>query len=210
MIDPEKLALQQKFAADKKPSMKRRDESHDYTARRMYMITIEVEGRRPLFGQVVGNPFADKRSADAPHIVLSELGQAVQAEWVGISHYYPQIEVLAIQMMPDHLHGILFVREALPVHLGQVIAGFKAGCRREQKKLEAAKPPRTEKPMAQSVIATSEGAEGDRSGSFGGVSSEVPSFPYATVSPSLPSLQSSHYPPYQFSTFTSQLSPVLR
>lgn len=39
-------------------------------------------------------------------------------------------------MMPDHMHGILFVQAPLPVHLGQVISGFKAGCRKAQKALE--------------------------------------------------------------------------
>ena len=41
--------------APKKPSMKRRMEGHDYTDRQMYMITMVVDGRRPLFGSVVGN-----------------------------------------------------------------------------------------------------------------------------------------------------------
>ena len=49
-----------------------------------------------------------------------------------------QIEVKALQMMPDHLHGILFVREQLPVHLGQVISGFKAGCRKAMRRQTAA------------------------------------------------------------------------
>lgn len=30
--------------------------------------------------------------------------------------------------MPDHLHGLLFVREEMEEHLGQVVSGFKAGC----------------------------------------------------------------------------------
>ena len=34
-------------------------------------------------------------------------------------------------MMPDHLHFIIYVRKPLPVHLGKVIAGFKAGCNRD-------------------------------------------------------------------------------
>ena len=59
--------------------------------------------------------------------------------------------------MPDHLHGILFVKERLPVHLGQVISGFKAGCRKAQRALAAgeaaageaaAEPLRTEKGAA--------------------------------------------------------------
>jgi len=118
--------------------MKRRDAHHDYTERRMYMVTLEVEGRRPVFGHLVGDAFAERGSLHEPRIELSELGKAVQSEWLGIHRHYPQIEVKAVQMMPDHLHGILFVREKLPVHLGQVISGFKAGCRKAQRALAAA------------------------------------------------------------------------
>ena len=128
-----------KYAGEKKASMKRRDLHHDYTSRRMYMVTLEVEGRRPIFGHLVGDAFAQRGSSDEPRIELSALGKAVQTEWLNIHLHYPQIEVMAIQMMPDHLHGILFVREPLPVHLGQVISGFKTGCRRAQKAMEAAR-----------------------------------------------------------------------
>lgn len=134
----EQIAEKKKHAGEKKTSMKRRDDYHDYTERRMYMITLEVEGRRPLFGKIVGDAFAPQGSKDEPRIELTELGKAVQSEWLGIHGYYPQIEVKAVQMMPDHMHGILFVRDRLPVHLGQVISGFKAGCRRVEKALIAA------------------------------------------------------------------------
>ena len=134
----EQIEARKKFAGEKKASMKRRDDHHDYTERRMYMITLEVEGRRPLFGRPVGNPFAKPGATDAPRIELTELGKAVQSEWLGIHRYYPQIEVRAVQMMPDHMHGILFVTAPLPVHLGQVITGFKAGCRKAQRAIAAA------------------------------------------------------------------------
>jgi hypothetical protein len=112
----------------------------------MYMVTLEVEGRRPVFGRLIGDAFAPKGSKEEPRIELTKLGQAVQNEWMGIHDYYPQIEVMAVQMMPDHMHGILFVRERLPVHLGQVISGFKAGCRKAEKALiAAAEPQPTEK-----------------------------------------------------------------
>ena len=157
----EQLTARRLFAGEKQPSMKRRDERHDYTERRMYMITMEVEGRRPVFGRLVGDAFAPAGSADEPRIELSELGKAVQSEWMGIHAHYPQIEVKAIQMMPDHLHGILFVREPLPLHLGQVISGFKAGCRRAERALAgaaAAKPQPTEKgaPVGESQAPTGE------------------------------------------------------
>ena len=44
----EQLIAKKKYAGEKKASMKRRDDHHDYTERRMYMITLEVEGRRPV------------------------------------------------------------------------------------------------------------------------------------------------------------------
>ena len=75
--------------------MKRRDDHHDYTERRMYMITLEVEGRRPVFGHLVGDAFALAGSANEPRIELSQLGEAVQSEWMRIHGYYPQIEVVA-------------------------------------------------------------------------------------------------------------------
>ena len=93
----EEFAARKKFAGEKKASMKRRDLHHDYTERRMYMITLETEGRMPLFGHLEGNPFAERGTNDEPHIVLSPLGQAVENEWMGIHGYYPQIEVKAVQ-----------------------------------------------------------------------------------------------------------------
>ena len=157
-MNEEQIARKKRYAGEKRVSMKRRDDHHDYTERRMYMITLEVEGRRPLFGRLVGSPFAERGGNDEPRIELTELGKAVQSEWMGIHGYYPQIEVKAVQMMPDHMHGILFVTAPLPVHLGQVISGFKAGCRKAQKALEAAaaepQPTEKEAPSASSLQAS--------------------------------------------------------
>lgn len=165
----EQLNAKKRYAGDKKASMKRRDDYHDYAGRRMYMITVETEWRQPLFGHLAGDAFAAAGSADAPRMVLSELGEAVQSEWMGIHSHYPQIDVLAVQMMPDHMHGILFVKSRLPVHLGQVISGFKAGCRRAERALAgasaragasaAAEPQPTEKAGAAAAQAVGAGAE---------------------------------------------------
>ena len=153
-MDEQQRAAKKKYASEKKPSMKRRDDNHDYTERRMYMITMEVVQRQPLFGTLVGNPFAANNSSEAPRIELSPLGKAVQDEWLGIPRYYPQIEVIAIQMMPDHMHGILFVRQQIPVHLSQVITGFKTGCNRLLR--AATKPQHTEKPSQQAATKPSQ------------------------------------------------------
>ena len=135
MLTDEKRDRKKNYAGEKKISMHRRDDHHDYSERRMYMITIEVEGRRPLFGHLTGDAFAPAGSENAPRIQLSELGKAVQSQWMAIHGHYPQIEVMGLQMMPDHLHGILFVKAPLPVHLGQIINGFKTGCRKAERAL---------------------------------------------------------------------------
>ena len=131
---------QKAFAGDKKPSMLRRCVGHDYTERQIYMVTMVTEGRIPLFGKVIGRSDAPEGSSDAPRIELSELGIRVEREWWGIPTYYPQVEILALQMMPDHLHGIIFVKEKMEKDLSRIIRGFKTGCNRAYRELYPAVP----------------------------------------------------------------------
>ena len=134
-MTPEQLAKRLHFAGKAVPSMTRRREGHDYLGRRMYLITMTVEGRRPLLGAVVGNPNVGHGAPEAPRMELSQLGKAVEKCWMEISEHYPQVEVLALQLMPDHLHGIIFVKEKMPQHLGQVIKGFKIATNRVYKQV---------------------------------------------------------------------------
>lgn len=114
--------------------MKRRCEEKDYTERGIYLVTIATEARRPLLGTLAGDASLYE-GPDAPHVVLSPLGKRVKEEWFGITRYYHQIEVIRLCIMPDHIHGVLFVHEKLPRHLGHVINGFKAGTRRAAREL---------------------------------------------------------------------------
>ena len=128
-MDKETYARQAPFAGKKKPSMQRRCVGHDYTSRRLYMLTMVVEGRRPLLGTLVGS------TANEARVEPSELGLRVEREWWGIPRYHPEIEMVALQLMPDHLHGILFVREQMACDLSRVVRGFKTGCHRAIREL---------------------------------------------------------------------------
>ena len=130
----ERYARRKAYAGELVPSMKRRAACHDYRARRMYMITLCVEGRRPLLGQLTGG-------VEAAHVELTALGEAVAQVWESIPNHHPGVEVLALQLMPDHLHGILFVKEYLEEGLGKVILGFKQACNKEYRRLEAGNQP---------------------------------------------------------------------
>ncbi|MBM6992812.1 MAG: transposase [Prevotella sp.] len=136
------------FAKACHPSMLRRCPSHDYSSRQIYLVTLTTERRHPLFGHLEGDvdlPFLDPRS---PHIVLSLLGEAVEQVFRGIPSYYPQVSVIQLQMMPDHLHVILFVKEQMDKTLGDVIRGAKIACNKEYRRLGFAPLPLSSAPRA--------------------------------------------------------------
>jgi hypothetical protein len=101
---------------------------------------MTVEGRRPLLGTLVGSADAPDGSPDAPRVEPSLLGEEVQRCWQSIPDYYPEVQPMALQLMPDHLHGILFVTHQMEQHLGMVLKGFKAGCNKAYRRLSPQVP----------------------------------------------------------------------
>ena len=95
------------------------------------MITLVVNGRRPLLGTVQGSDGSHAQPWFSP----SPLGERITHCWREIPQFYPQIRLLSLQLMPDHLHGIIHVTDQLPRHLGHVINGFKVGCNRVAREL---------------------------------------------------------------------------
>ena len=97
--------------------MKQRCFCHDYYERGIYMITLEVEGRRPILGRLVGCA-----------VEKTPLGKSVEACWREIPRHHPEVQLLSCVVMPDHFHGLLFVKRRMSRHLGEVVRGFKIGC----------------------------------------------------------------------------------
>ena len=98
--------------------------AHDYTRVGFYMVTILTAARRPLFGVCRGN-----------RVQLSPAGETVQRRWHEIPSHRPAIEVPALVVMPDHLHGIVYVQKQLPGPVGATIRGFKSGATAELRKV---------------------------------------------------------------------------
>ena len=69
------------------------------------------------------------------YVEPTELGSEVERCWREITKHYPEVSVLAFQVMPDHIHGMLFVTHEMAVHLGKVINGFKVGYNRAYRRL---------------------------------------------------------------------------
>ena len=110
----------------------------NYRARGIYLITLCTEHRRPLLGELCGD------TAAQAHIRPTDLGRAVLRCWYDIPAFHKEravqkslrtgrecrreIQIITSQLMPDHFHGIIFIKEDMDISLGQVIAGFMKGC----------------------------------------------------------------------------------
>ena len=120
------------------PQMHQRSIHHDYHGRGIYLITLCTEGRKPLLGTLVGS------SLDEAAIAPTALGHEVLRCWEQIPEVQRQlaaekaaktghpcerdISLLDYQLMPDHFHGIIFVRKDMDIALGDIIRGFMVGC----------------------------------------------------------------------------------
>ena len=103
-------------------NMHRRAFKHDYHQRGIYMLTMVTESRKRCLGSLEGG------ISDA-HIRLSPLGEKVERCIKQITARHPQVRVLGYQLMPDHLHVVVFVDTDMGnKHLGAVVSGFKSGC----------------------------------------------------------------------------------
>ena len=118
-----------------KPHMGRRLPDFDYSQRRIYEITIVLEDRRPILGRLV------KRGEGDWAVEPSEIGGIVLACWREITVRWPQVELIEEQLMPEHFHGVLFVKEQLPKgkSLGNIIGSFKSRSTSEVGKYLAAR-----------------------------------------------------------------------
>ena len=112
-------------------SMHRRMQGHDYRERCIYMITLSTEGRQNLLGSLRWPSGKPSEAIVEP----TPLGREVQRCWLSIPGHYPGVVPLALQLMPDHLHGLLFVTREQQAHLGQIVNGFKIGCNKAYRQL---------------------------------------------------------------------------
>ncbi len=100
-------------------NMGRRCRNWDYCGTGTYLITLTLNDRSSrLLGRL---------SDTEPRIYLSELGSRIEAHFRKISVFTPEIKVLGVCVMPDHLHGVLRVERHTAKPLGEHLRGFKIG-----------------------------------------------------------------------------------
>ena len=72
--------------------------NYDYSQAGAYFVTICVEGRKPLYGEVCNGC-----------MVRSPAGDAVASCWYEIPRHYLEVELDEFVVMPNHMHGIVVI-----------------------------------------------------------------------------------------------------
>ena len=120
------------------PQQHKRSHRNNYHGRGIYMLTLCTEDRQPLLGHLIGE------SPETASVVPTPLGEAVLKCWDNIPTLQKDfaqkksertgqrckrdLSLIACQLMPDHFHGILFVRSEMDIAVGDVVRGFMVGC----------------------------------------------------------------------------------
>lgn len=92
-----------------------RKKGHDYGSPGYYFVTINTYEMWSTLGRV-----------HAGKVELTPAGQIVHDCWLKITTFYPNMELDAFVVMPNHLHGIIrIVRKQEGRDLAQVLGSFK-------------------------------------------------------------------------------------
>lgn len=83
---------------------------YDYSSPGIYFVTICVHTKlkqQPVFGQIINN-----------EMVYNETGAIAQRYWQEIPNHYNHISIDEFIIMPDHIHGIIYIESTSPSPVG--------------------------------------------------------------------------------------------
>ena len=86
------------YGPDRRPRRSLRLKGYDYARAGAYFVTVLVQGRPLLFGDVVDG-----------EIRLNDAGKMAQRVWEEMTGRFPTIDTDAFVIMPNHIHGIIVV-----------------------------------------------------------------------------------------------------
>ena len=85
--------MKQKYDAEKYHRRSIRLKGYDYSQEGAYFVTVCTHNRECIFGEVL----------------LNEFGKIVESVWFDLPKHYPNVELDAFVIMPNHVHGIMIV-----------------------------------------------------------------------------------------------------
>ena len=91
----------------------------------IYHITMVVSSREPLLGNLA-IPYNDPKQA---RVDLTPLGNEIKDCVKTIPDHHPEIQILVLRMMPDHVHFILHVKRKMDIGIKAAVRGFWQGAK---------------------------------------------------------------------------------
>jgi len=76
-------------------------EGYDYSQEGRYFITICTQGRRCMFGEIIGD-----------RVQLNDAGLVIESWWRKLADKFPIVQTDEYVVMPNHFHGIVNVGAA--------------------------------------------------------------------------------------------------
>ena len=95
----------------------------------IYHVTLVVTSREPLLGTLI---IPDNDPAKA-RVELSSLGLRIKACVDEVPLRHPEIRIIQLRMMPDHLHVILYVTKPMSFSINMVIRGLWQGAKKVER-----------------------------------------------------------------------------
>jgi len=87
-----------KFDPQKHHRQSIRLKDYDYSQEGAYYVTIDVQNRECLFGEIVNY-----------EMNMNEAGKMIDEQWNLLSERFPAVELDVYQIMPNHFHGIIVI-----------------------------------------------------------------------------------------------------
>ncbi len=108
-------------------------QGYDYTQPGAYFITICTHQRQHIFGHVKEDI-----------MVLSDAGRIAEARWLALPEHHTLIELDAVIIMPNHMHGIVIIHgdpsppptrnHLMSKSLGTIVDSYKSSVTRHIRK----------------------------------------------------------------------------
>ena len=88
---------------------------YDYAQAGLYFITICVQNRECMFGEIIDGK-----------MILNDAGKMIENEWINLKKRYENIELHEFITMPNHFHGILEIVVGAAPTVGDMMGAFKS------------------------------------------------------------------------------------
>ena len=92
----------------------------------IYHVTLTIPSREPLLGKLE-IPNGDPKEAK---VELSDFGMQIKACVDNVPTLHPEVRVVQLRMMPDHIHVILYVTRAMTIGIMTVVRGLWQGAKK--------------------------------------------------------------------------------